>query len=274
MYKDDNLLKIVIFSDLHYLDSNHNEQYNRKLTKLSIPLLKKLEEEINTNIKPDLCIYLGDLIEDTNNHDQDIENLKYICNEFKNIKVPFYAIPGNHDLRSMNFREEVEDIMGYGHSTFSINIKGYHLVFLGLDVRNDLGTAEGGILKTQFISKDDLEWLKNDLKDNNMPCIIFNHFGIAEDDMIGNWWFKSCPESALLANRKELKEILKINTKIIGVFSGHQHWTKKIKENKMDYYVLGSITENINNDGIPDGVYFEVNIKDNKMIVIEKHIRL
>ena len=47
-----------------------------------------------------------------------------------------------------------------------------------------------------------------------------------------------------------------------------------IKENNIDYYVLGSITENINNDGIPDGVYFEVNIKDNKMIVIEKHIRL
>lgn len=274
MYKDNNSLKIVIFSDLHYLDSNHDEQYNRKLTKLSIPLIKKLEEEINNNIKPDLCVCLGDLIEDTNNHDQDIVNLKYICNKFKNIKIPFYVVPGNHDLRSMNFRQEVEDIMESGHSTFSINIKGYHLVFLGLDVRNDLGNAEGGILKTQFISKDDLKWLKNDLKDNNMPCIVFNHFGIAEDDMIGNWWFETCPESALLANRKELKEILRSNTEIIGVFSGHQHWTKKIKENGIDYYVLGSITENINNDGIPDGVYFEVNVKDNKMSVIEKHIRL
>lgn len=187
------LLKLVVFSDLHYLDDKHNEQYNRKLTKLSIPLLEQLKEEINNNIKPDICIYLGDLIEDTNNHNQDIANLKYICNELKKIQVPFYAIPGNHDLCSMNSREEVEDIMGYGHSTFSINIKGYHLVFLGLDVRNDLGTAKGGIIKTQFISNDDLKWLKNDLNENDMPCIIFNHFGIAEDDMIGNRWFESCP---------------------------------------------------------------------------------
>lgn len=268
------LLKLIIFSDLHYLDDNHDEQYNRKLTKLSIPLLEKLEEEIDKNIKPDICIYLGDLIEDTNNHDQDLKNLKYIWNELKKINVPFYAIPGNHDLRCMNFREEVEDIMGYGHSTFSVNIKGYHLVLLGLDVRNDLGTENGGILKTQFISDDDLEWLKKDLEKNDMPCIIFNHFGIAEDDMAGNWWFESCPENALLANRKKLKDVLKKTDNIIGVFSGHQHWTKKIREGSIDYYVVGSITENINNNGIPDGIYFEVNIQGNKMNVIEKRIKL
>lgn len=268
------ILKLVIFSDLHYLDEQHEEQYNRKLTKLAIPLLEKLEEKINNNIKPDICIYLGDFIEDTNNHDQDIKNLKYIYNKFKKIKVPFYAVPGNHDLRSMNFREEVENIMGYDHSTFSINVKGYHLVFLGLDVRKDLGTENGGIFKTQFISDDDLEWLKKDLKENDLPCIILNHFGIAEDDMNGNWWFESYPEYALLGNRKELKEILKSKNNIIGVFSGHQHWTKKLKEDNIDYYVVGSLTENINNNGIPDGVYFEVNIEDDKVNIVEKHIKL
>lgn len=268
------LLKLIIFSDLHYLDDKHKEQYNRKLTKLSIPLLEKLIKEINNNIKSDICIFLGDFIEDTNNYDQDIKNLKYIRNQLKKIKVPFYAIPGNHDLRSVNFREEVEDILGYGHSTFSINVKDYHLVFLGLDIRNNLGTAEGGILKTQFISNNDLKWLKKDLEENDLPCIIFNHFGIAEDDMTGNWWFENYPEGALLANRKELKEILKMRNNIIGVFSGHQHWTKKIREDNIDYYVVGSITENINNNGVPDGIYFEVTIENNKMNVIEKHINL
>lgn len=266
-------LKLVVFSDLHYLDNNHSEQYNRKLTSLAVPLFEKLKNKINNEIKPDICVYLGDLIEDTNNYNQDIKNLKYICNKFKTITVPFYAIPGNHDLRSMNFREEAEDIMGYGHSTFSLNIKGYHLVFLGLDIRNNLGITNGGIFKTQFISNDDLKWLKKDLKDNDMPCIIFNHFGIAEDDMIGNWWFESCPENALLANRKELKKIIKKNDNVIGVFSGHQHWTKRIKEDGIDYYIVGSITENINNDGIPDGIYFEVNIENKKIEVIEKHLQ-
>ena len=34
------------------------------------------------------------------------------------------------------------------------------------------------------------------------------------------------------------------------------------------------MTENINNDGVPDGVYFIVEIDKNKINVIEKHIRL
>lgn len=104
--------------------------------------MENLSNRINNEIKPDVCIYLGDFIEDTNNYKQDIENLKYICNKLKKIKVPLYAIPGNHDLCSMNSREEVENIMGY-ILPFSIDIKGYHLIFLGLDVKNDLGTAEG-----------------------------------------------------------------------------------------------------------------------------------
>ena len=269
----DNVLKMVIFSDIHYLDEQHNEQYNRKLTKFAIPLFEKLNYEINNNIKPDLCIYLGDFIEDTNDHDQDIKNFKTIYNKFKNIKVPFYAVPGNHDLRSMTSRDEIEKIIGR-YSTFSINVKGYHLIFLGLDVKNDFGISEGGILKTQYISENDLEWLKKDLEKNNLPCIIFNHFGIAEDNMIGNWWFENCSESALLTNRKEVKEIFKQSNNIIGVFSGHQHWTKKVQEDNINYYIVGSLTENINNDNIPDGVYLEVEIYNKNLKVVEKHIRL
>ena len=97
---------------------------------------------------------------------------KIIYNKFKSIKVPFYSVLGNHDLRSMSSRDEIEKIIGR-YSTFSINVKGYHLVFLGLDVKNDLGIAEGGILKTQFISQDDLEWLKRDVQKNKLPCIIY-----------------------------------------------------------------------------------------------------
>lgn len=37
---------------------------------------------------------------------------------------------------------------------------------------------------------------------------------------------------------------------------------------------VGSLVENINQDGIPDGVYFEVNIDDNCLNVQEKHLKL
>ena len=182
--------KIVIFSDLHYAPEkpiNNGSIIDRKLMEYAEPLLQKLIDRINNEIKPDLVINLGDLVEDFNDHDKDIINLNYIWNKFKNINAEFYSCIGNHDLRSMSSRNEVEQIMGYKHSTFSFNKNGMHIVILGTYVNNDLGTTSGGILKTQFISQEDLDWLREDLKQNNLLTIICIHFGIAEDDMKGNW---------------------------------------------------------------------------------------
>jgi hypothetical protein len=38
--------------------------------------------------------------------------------------------------------------------------------------------------------------------------------------------------------------------------------------------MIGSLTENINKDGVPDGVYFEVEVNDGKVNVLEKHLKL
>lgn len=269
--------KLVVFSDIHYAPEppiNNGSIIDRKLIQYSVPLINKITHEINNNIKPDIVINLGDLVEDFFNHDMDIINITYIWNLLKKIKPPFYSVAGNHDLRSMDSRTEVEEIMKYNHSTFSIDFNGYHFVFLGLNVDKDASTEYGGILKAQFISDEDLKWLESDLAKTNFPTLIFTHFGIAEDDMKDNWWFEEHPDHAVLGNRKEVKEIFKSNSNILGVFSGHQHWTKKLNENGIDYYVLGSLTENINDDGIPDGVYFEIDLDKNSITVNEEHLKL
>lgn len=269
--------KLVIFSDIHYAPErpvNNGSIIDRKLTEYAIPILEQLIDKINNDIKPDVAINLGDLVEDFNDHDKDIINLNFIWNMLKDINVPFYSAIGNHDLRSMSSRTEVEQIMGYEYSTFSVDILGYHFVFLGLNVNKTSTVESGGILKTRCISEEDLEWLKNDLEKNELPSLIFTHYGLAEDDMKGNWWFEKNPDHAVLGNRKEIKEILKNDENLVAVFSGHQHWTKKTIEDGISYYVVGSLTENINDDGIPDGVYFEVTLNGNEIEVKENHIRL
>ena len=152
-------LKLVIFSDLHYapeLPVNNGSKIDRKLIQYSEQILEKLTSEINENIKPDLVVNLGDSIEDFNDKEKDLVNLKYIWNKYQDIKTEFISCIGNHDLRSMDSRKEVEEIFGYSHSTFSRDVNGLHIVVLGTFVNNQLGTAEGGIFKTQYISKDDL----------------------------------------------------------------------------------------------------------------------
>lgn len=73
--------------------------------------------------------------------------------------------------------------------------------------------------------------------------------------------------------RKDLLEILN-KYKILGIFCGHQHWTKTLNNNSINCYMLGSLVENINNDNIPDGVYFDVLADKNNLEVEEKHIRI
>jgi Predicted phosphohydrolases len=273
----DKKCKLVIFSDIHYAPEppvNNGSIIERKLTQYSIPLIKQLIGKINNSIQPDVAINLGDLIEDFNDHDKDVECFGFIWNVLKEIKVPFYSAIGNHDLRSLKSDEDIKKITGYDDFTFAVDIKGYHLVFLGLTINHNIGNSEGGIHKTRVVSNKDLEWLRNDLENNNLPVLIFTHFGIAEDDMKGNWWFEEAKEDALIQNRKEIKEILEKDNNLIAVFSGHQHWTKTTIENNIPYHVIGSLTEDIKSDGVPDGIYFEVDLEKNKLKITEHHLKL
>ena len=268
--------KLIIFSDIHYLDERPGEltfRLNRKLTQYSVEIVDKLINKINKE-KPDVSICLGDLIEDKFNHGKDKENYTYIWNKLKNIQVPFYSVIGNHDLRTMNSRRELEEIMGYKNATFSFDLKGYHFIILTTDIREDLGGDDGGVYKAQCMSEKEINWLKEDLDKNKLPCVIFTHFGLAEDKQIGNYWFEKKPEAGLMNNRKEVKNIIKRDNNIIAVFSGHQHWTKQLNEDGKDYYILGSLTENIDMQGIPDGVYLEVKLEDRNVEIIENHIKI
>lgn len=268
--------KMIIFSDIHYLDKRPDIldfNLSRKLTQYSIEIIDKLISKINED-KPDISICLGDLIEDTFNHNKDIINYTYIWNKLKSIQIPFYSVIGNHDLRTMNSRKELEKIMGYENATFSFNLNDYHFIILTTDIREDLGGDDGGIYKAQCMSEKEINWLKEDLAKNELPCIIFTHFGLAEDKQIGNYWFEKEPESALMSNRKEIKDIIKFDNNVIAIFNGHQHWSKQLKEDGKKYYVVGSLTDNVNMTGIPDGVYFEVELEDRNVKIIEKHIEV
>lgn len=268
--------RLIIFSDIHYLDRpvDDNElNIKRKLTNYAEKIMDLLIKKINEEM-PDLCICLGDLIQDVANYEIDKNNFTYMWNKLKGINVPFYSVLGNHDLRSMNSRKELEKIMKYENATFSVDLCGYHFIILSTDIREDFMKKDGGIFKAQCMNKEEIEWLKKDLEENNLPCIIFTHFGLAEDKQIGNYWFEKIPEKGLMSNRKEVKDIIKKDKNIIAIFSGHQHWTKQIQEDDKMYYLLGSLTENINMDGIPDGVYLEVELEDKDVKIIEKHIKI
>lgn len=218
-------IKLIIFSDLHYTDEEQNWETKRKLVDQAEPILEKLIEEINNTKDVDAVINLGDFIQATKNKERDLKNIRKIWNKCKEIKYPFYTLLGNHELKLVDSNKEVLEIFNYEKATYSINIKDYHLLFIGTDVNK-----EDEKFKTQYISKKDLEFIKKDLESNsNKKIIIFSHFGIIEDkDLMNNYWaYTEYGENLMLQKRDELLKIIS-KYKILGIFCGHQHWTKKI----------------------------------------------
>ena len=253
-----------VFADLHYIDEIPNWPKTRKLVEYSEKILDKFIEDTN-------IINLGDLIQSTGNTEKDIKNTKYILNKLNRIIIDKHHILGNHELKSYNSNKELLKIFDYSHSSYSFDYENYHFLVIGTDINND-----DEKFKTQYVSKEDKLWIRNDLEKNKEKSIIvFCHFGIVDDkDIMQNYWaYTENGENLMLRDRKEILELLS-NYNVIGMFCGHQHWTKKLPYKGKYCYMLGSLIEDINEDGIPDGVYFSVVLNEENMKVEEKHIRI
>lgn len=262
-----NNLKLYLFSDIHYSNKIPSWPIKQKLIEYSEALVNKIIEKINKEKEADICIHLGDLIQASNNKQEDMENLKYIWSKLRKINVPCYTLLGNHELKNMDNNQEILQILGYKQASFSIDIKGYHLIFCNTQVNK-----EDSQYKTQYLSNEDIIWLKEETA-RNKKCLIFFHFGIAEDNLKGNFWYEKDPEGAMLRNRNKIKKFLK-SKNVMAIFTAHQHWTKTIIENGIPYFEIGSIIENTNEEDTPDGVYLEVELDENKITVTEKHLML
>lgn len=133
----------------------------QKLVEYANPLLEKLIKKVNNEIKPNICVHLGDMIQASNNRKQNLKNISYVWNKCQLFKVPFFTLLGNHELKTETDNKEVLKLIGYENATFSIDLNGYHLIFLRTDVNN-----KDEKFKTQYMSEKDLNWLENDLTQN------------------------------------------------------------------------------------------------------------
>ncbi len=114
-------MKLIVFSDLHYVNPDYEEPNHEKLSRFAEPLMDVLTEKINNDKNLDAAVFLGDFIEDTGDHDLDVQLLKHAVSLFSRIEKPLFLIPGNHEFKKMG-REEVAEIMGQEYSTYSVDI--------------------------------------------------------------------------------------------------------------------------------------------------------
>jgi len=250
-------MKLLVFSDLHYFAGDIEKAIfntKEKLVGYALPMLDRLTEIINNEFEADLAVNLGDTIQDTTEHDSDIEALKFIYEKLGAIKCPCVTLLGNHDLKMMDSADEVESILGK-KTTLSLDMEGWHLVFLTTEARPELGTGRGGCYKAQYLADATLSWLETDLSENKLPTLIFTHYPICEDPNHED-------ECMFMKNRDEVKKIIKKYGNVRAVFSGHQHLSKTFIEDGIPHFLVGSLIADWKMLGTPDGSYLEIRIED------------
>lgn len=203
-------------------------------------------------------INLGDSIQDANDHDADVKSLSTVAEKFKEFRCPYYMVLGNHDLKMFDSTREAEAIFGYDSFTYSLDLGGYHLIFLTNEVRPELGTAGGGTKKTHSLAEKDLVWLREDLQKTDKPCLIFTHYV----------FFEKVP-GAGIQNAEQVVDVLHKSGKVLAAFSGHTHQAYSEKRSGIAYHVLGSPIADLQETGTPDKVYYEVDLRGSEITVTE-----
>ena len=265
--------KIVVLSDIHHTDTI--DESGIKLNQYAIPLLQKFGEYMNSDVHPDIVIMLGDMIDDEDDKVIDANKMKVVLDTLSKINAPIECIMGNHDIRPYDSREELAEYIGIPTHSRSIDINGYHLILIGLDVDTAYDKSMGCIPRTNTMFDRDLEWLKHDLESTTLPTIVCSHYGLLQDTFqYGYDWFVQHPDTAIYTNADSINKILQDSAKVVAVFTGHHHWTKTTIMNGIPYFSVGSMTENISKDGVPDGAYYIVDIDNKNTSVLDRNIRL
>ena len=149
-----------------------------------------------------------------------------------------HHVIGNHDMDGGFTREKVIAYLGSPAKYYSFEKNGYHLIVLDGNDQNPSPDKASGYAR--YIGNEQKEWLKDDLKSTNSPCILFSHQSFENTDQG-------------IENQIEIREILESENrrsgfnKVIACFSGHHHIDYAtsingiyyIQINSMSYYWMG-----------------------------------
>ncbi len=172
---------------------------------------KNLLEILKTDVK--FIIQLGDILEDSSP-----EQYNYIQNLLKNLKIPIYLVPGNHDLKGDPNGEKFQEFTG----------KPLYYYF-------DYENARFIILNNSSgrIGEKQMEWLISILEDTKAKYkFVFMHQPVISPS------FFFLFHKADLIESKKLMEVFE-KYQVNYVFSGHIHMYYRRKINGVIYIISG-----------------------------------
>ena len=215
-------MRFGVFTDLHY-DAIPDAD-------------RRVDDLINsfTANNVDFVIDLGDSIFAKD------ENLK-IISRFK--ELPCYFSIGNHNI-DFCANETALSFLGLDSGYHSILRENIKFIFLDANyaktpdgfVHEDKAKKIAGVYQP-YVPTEQIEWLKNEIKDDSLFYIICTHQSLSNDLVLGN-------HSRGIMNRNEIRAILEKRNidgkKVLFCMNGHDHGDRIRLINGIYYYSLNS----------------------------------
>lgn len=219
-------VKFALISDIHLRESAREEITAEEGT---IDILQEFITSMNTEVKPDFIVQLGDLADGcmvncTISAPQELilERLEK-AKEFtrKNTDITWFDVIGNHEYKvidkaklgtagEMDFSDVYttinEDWSRLEDTWYYREINGYRFIFLN--------TAFPYPGNSHLIPPQEVEWLREQLASSNKPTFVFMHVPVSDGD---------ASEYDFAVNQEKVVELLASDDSFVAGFFGHSH---------------------------------------------------
>jgi len=249
--KDKRLITFGMIADVHYANREpvRNRFYNQSLDKL-----KEFVDEMNRQ-KVAFVVELGDFKDqdEVPNQENTLKYLDAVEAIFHQFKGPTYHVLGNHDMDGITKTQFLQHVENTGidrdKNCYSFNQNGMHFIVLDGNYTGDLKDYNKDTFRGQesWIPEDQIEWLRKDLRGNELPTMVFIH------QLLGD--SKGMKKS--VQNAPEIRKILEHSGKVLAVFEGHVDSERHSLINHIHYYSLISAVEG---SGLRNSSYVTVDV--------------
>ena len=245
------ILRFGMISDIHYAD---REPAGNRFYRQSLAKMKEAIDRLNQE-KVDFAIELGDF-KDQDATPDEAKTLKYLTDieaAFQKFNGPTYHVLGNHDMDGISKQQFLERVENTGiaktNSYYSFDCKGIHFIVLDGNFTKEGKAYDHGKFSWEdsSIPEEEIAWLKDDLKQNSRPAVVFIHQMLDES--------KSVKQA--VQNAPQVRQILEQWGKVICVFQGHVHEERYNLINGIHYY---SVNAMIDGDGPENSAYMVVDV--------------
>ncbi len=254
------MIRFGVISDIHYANREPagTRFYNQSLGKVQEAIDRMNQEKL------DFAIELGDF-KDQDAVPNEANTLNYLADielVFQKFDGPTYHVLGNHDTDGISKQQFLERVENTGiprtESYYSFSRKGIHFVVLDGDFTKEGKAYDHGNFSWDdaSIPEEEIDWLKADLKQNNLPVIVFIHQMLDESKDV----------KQAVQNAAEVRQILEQAGNVLCVIQGHVHEERYNLINGIHYYSVNAV---VDGDGPENNAYMIIDVYKNGNLKID-----